>query len=128
METNYYRLNKYSELRIRYDGCFLINKCTMATVFLHPSEALILSLLKGNIDAFDLTFLIKEIYSFKKINAAELVVNTLDKTKYFLDSSSEPFESFHKYNPKDYLKIFSSNDNILKSPLRTPIHLTIMLT
>jgi len=126
--STWYSLQEHAELRKRGSYCLLVDGRLQDFWVLHPSEALVLSLLDGELDVNELTFLMAETYRLSSSDARCRVDAVLERTKPALCVSREPHRHVRRYDPEAF--VFPGFDKRPghTEPLESPAAIDLMLT
>ena len=124
-----YLLSEHVELRVRDDYCILVDRNHGSTKMLHPSEAVVLSLLDGKTTYSELLYIISETYRLPQIKAEALLDGVFKKTKQYLSvASPQDNLGVRRYDPKSFLFPSSFDESRYKQPLKAPLLVNLVLT
>jgi len=128
MTDIWYTLPEHIELRKHDKYCLLVDRRRIELRVLHPSEAMVLSLLDGETGFKELTFLVDYVYRLPQSDAQSLIDAVFEKTKPFLAFSYKPQKGVRRYNPKTF--VYPGRDEPIgfREPFESPLSMYLALT
>ncbi len=128
MTDIWYTLPEHVELWKRNKYCLLVDRKLIDIRVLHPSEAVVLSLLDGEIGFNELTFLVSYVYRLPQTDARSLIDAVFQKTESFLAFSHKPRKGVRRYNPKTFVFPGLDEPPGCREPLESPLSMNLALT
>ena len=128
MSDIWYTLPEHVELWKRDNYCLLVDRRLMDVRVLHPSDAVVLSLLDGETGFKELTDLISYVYRLPQMDARSLIDAVFKKTKSFLALSNEPRKGVRRYNPKTFVYPGFDEPPGFREPLESPLSMSVAFT
>ncbi|MEW6263830.1 MAG: radical SAM protein [Thermodesulfobacteriota bacterium] len=127
-DQTWFALREGVKLKKRSNYCLVADMTTGAVEVLHPSEALILSLLDGELGGTDLAYVVGETYGLAPDQTEDLIQKTLKHAQAFLSVSNSPRKTGRRYSPDDFIMPGFEERPGEKEPLESPLALNLVLT
>ena len=103
MTEIWYSLPEHVELRKRSNYCLITDKYLNKSQILHPSEALVMSLLDGQTTFDELASLVTQTYGMEVEKGLSLVERVLSVFNIYLNSTSAPQPKPKRYDPLEFV-------------------------
>jgi len=116
------------EIIKKHDYCVIIDRRKLNCNVIHPSEALILSLLNARITRNELTGIFSGIYEVPSDVALKAINAVLEKLKEYLSLNGNPEMAYCRYEPDMFIYPGFSEFPGLIAPNDIPLNLTLILT
>jgi AdoMet-dependent heme synthase len=124
----FFRVSDHTRLDARQDYCLLIDDRRGVFDVLHPSEALILSLLDGKTSVSILTEMVGTVYRLPREKAESLTDAALKKARPFLVESRLPSAGRRICDPKACMFLGYQEPPGRGRPFETPLSAVLVLT
>lgn len=121
-----YTLAPSAEIRPRRDHCVIIQRRKLICSIIHPSEALVLSILDGKASENDLAKIFSKIYDIPREQSLRTIQDTIEKLKSYL-CIAEGEGTAQRYRPEAFIYPGFSEQPGIADALETPLYLTLIL-
>ncbi len=114
-----------AEILPRRDHCVIVERAKLICAVIHPSEALVLSLLDGKHSESHLADVLSEIYDTPRESARRTINDTIEKLKPYLTEGE--VSGRRRYEPETFVYPGFSERPGVTTALDNPLHLTLIL-